>query len=91
MKNIECHYKDGSLIFCTTHSYNYTTAHKILDVFNVQGLISVMRKKSGDSFLIIGSLPVNYDPFNNHNNDWNAVISELKRTKETLELEVQAF
>jgi len=91
MRNIECHYKDGSLVFCTTHAYNYQIAHKILNEFTVMGLVATVRGKSGGLFNVIGRLPVNYDPFINNVNKWNEVILELKRTKETLEQKVQAF
>ncbi|WP_215233328.1 hypothetical protein [Dyadobacter linearis] len=88
MKNIECHYKDGSLVFCTTNSYTYATAHKILDVFNFLGLVSRIRLKSGQSFNVVGRLPVNYDPFIPDQGKWNDVVSQLVETKQALEKEV---
>ncbi|KAA0993117.1 hypothetical protein [Dyadobacter aurulentus] len=91
MKNIECHYKDGSLVFCTTHCYPYAKAHKILDVFNVMGLVSRIRLKSGQSFNVIGRLPVNYDPFIPDQGKWTDVVSRLVETKQALENEVQAI
>jgi hypothetical protein len=91
MKNIECHYKDGSLIFCTKHGYTYPNAHRILDIFNINGLISTVREKPDHLFNVVGRLPVNYDPFSNHSKKWNYVVSELKRTKATLEEDIRGI
>ncbi|WP_026631535.1 hypothetical protein [Dyadobacter alkalitolerans] len=92
MKNhIECHYKDGALVFCTTHSYSYTTAHQILDVFNVLGLVSKLRVKSSDLFSVVGRLHVNYDPFQNDPGKWSEVVSELVRNKTFLEEKLESF
>ncbi|KQS28119.1 hypothetical protein ASG33_17180 [Dyadobacter sp. Leaf189] len=91
MKNIECHYKDGSLVFSTTKSYSYATAHEVLDAFNLVGLNSRIRLKSGESFNVIGRLHVNYDPFKVNHGNWNEVVSALMHTKRELESRVQAL
>ncbi|MCF0051944.1 hypothetical protein MUK70_09140 [Dyadobacter chenwenxiniae] len=92
MKNhIECHYKDGALVFCTTHGYSYSRAHEILDVFNVLGLVSKLRNKSSDLFWVVGRLHVDYDPFQHEPEKWNQVVSELVRNKTFLEEKLEAF
>jgi hypothetical protein len=91
MKSIECHYKDGSLVFCTTKSYPYAAAHKILDAFNVLGLTSKMRVKADESFNVVGRLPVDYDPFAENHDNWDQVVSTLVHTKRELETQVQAL
>lgn len=89
--NIECHYKDGALVFCTTHSYTYSTAHEILDVFNVLGLVSKMRVRSTDLFSVVGRLHVDYDPFQHKPEQWSEVVSELVKNKTFLEKRLQTF
>jgi len=92
MKNhIECHYKDGALVFCTTHSYSYSKANEILDVFNLLGLVSKMRVKSANMFGVVGRLHVDYDPFHNEPEKWSLVVSELVRNKTFLEEKLEAF
>ncbi|MCF2490954.1 hypothetical protein [Dyadobacter sp. CY347] len=92
MKNhIECHYKDGALVFCTTHSYSYNTAHEILNVFNVLGLVSKLRVKPANLFGVVGRLHVDYDPFHNDPGKWNEVVSELVRNKTFLEERICSF
>ncbi|TLV03109.1 hypothetical protein [Dyadobacter luticola] len=91
MKNIECYYKDGSLIFCTTQEYPYNTANKILNVFNLLGLNSTVREKSQDQFNVVGHLQVNYDPFIHQEKKWKDVIFQLKRTKDLLETKMKSF
>ncbi|MCE6990021.1 hypothetical protein [Dyadobacter sp. CY323] len=90
MRNIECHYNDGSLVFCTTQDYTITNAHKILNIFHVAGLVSTIREKSNDLFNVVGQLPVDYDPFGTNSDKWSEVVSELTKTKEVLEQEVKA-
>lgn len=89
--NIECHYKDGALVFCTTHSYSYSTAHEILNVFNVLGLVSKLRTKSSDLFSVVGRLHVDYDPFQNKPEKWGEVVSKLVKNKAFLENRLQSF
>lgn len=84
-KHIECHYKDGALVFCTTENYPYQTASKILDIFNVLGLVSAVREKSNNLFNVVGKLHVNYDPFLKQENKWNDLLLQLVRTKSMLE------
>lgn len=84
-KHIECHYKDGALVFCTTENYSYQTASKILDIFNVLGLVSAVREKSNNLFNVVGKLHVNYDPFLKQENKWNDLLLQLVRTKSMLE------
>ncbi|QRQ99933.1 hypothetical protein [Dyadobacter sandarakinus] len=90
-KSVKCYYKDGSLIFITTSSYPYPTAHKIRGVFNVLGLVSSVSKKSNDLFDVVGRLYVNYDPFNSHAAKWEDVIIKLSRMKATLEDKLRIF
>ena len=89
--NIKCHYKDGALIFCTTQSYNYDTAHEILHEFNVLGLVSRLLVKSANLFSVVGRLHVNYDPFDHEPGKWNDVVSELVKNKSILEKQLQPF
>lgn len=92
MKNhIECHYKDGALVFCTTHNYSRKTAAEILDVFNVLGLVSEIRDKPSNQFGVIGRLKVDYDPFQGEPGKWSDLISELTRNKSFLEERLEAF
>jgi hypothetical protein len=84
-KHIECHYKDGALVFCTTDNYPFQTASKILDAFKVIGLVSAVREKSNNLFAVVGKLHVNYDPFIKQENKWNDMVSQLVHTKDMLE------
>jgi len=84
-KHIECHYKDGALVFCTTDNYPFQTASKILDAFKVIGLVSAVREKSNNLFGVVGKLYVNYDPFIKQENKWNDMVSQLVHTKDMLE------
>ena len=89
--NIACHYKDGALIFCTTHDYSYNEAHEVLNVFNVLGLVSRLRVKSNDIFTVVGRLNVGYDPFHNEPGKWTEVMSQLVKNKSILEKQLEAI
>ncbi|MCE7068527.1 hypothetical protein [Dyadobacter sp. CY326] len=83
--NIACHYQDGALVFCTTHSYTYNDANEILNLFNVLGLSSTLQVKSTEHFNVIGHLNVDYDPFHKESGKWSEVMTQLIANKSYLE------
>lgn len=90
-KHIICHYKNGALLFCTVDCFKPKTAHKILDIFNTQGLISMLEPKTNNLFLVVGRIHVDYDPFVNGNSKWGELLSQMTNTKQVLEDKLKPF
>ncbi|WP_221391663.1 hypothetical protein [Dyadobacter sp. NIV53] len=90
-KHIICHYKNGSLLFCTTEGFQPKTAHQILDIFNHQGLTSLLEPKAKNLFQVVGRMFVDYDPFADGTSKWRKVISQMTCTKDALENKLKPF
>ena len=90
-KHIICHYKNGSLLFCTTEVFQLTAAHEILNIFNDQGLTSLLEQKAKNLFHVVGRMYVDYDPFVNGNNKWGELLSQMSCTKNVLEDKLKPF
>ena len=90
-KHIICNYKNGALLFCTTAAFKLDAANEILEVFNEQGLVSLLEPNAKNVFHIIGRIHVNYDPFVKGNDKWEDVLSRMTSTIDILEAKLKAF
>jgi len=84
-KHINCHYKNGSLLFCTNDTFPPGVAGIVLDIFNQQGLISSLEPKTKGCYKIVGKMNVNYDPFEKDHVEWAEVVSKMTITLDVLE------
>lgn len=72
-------------------AFKSDAAHEILEVFNEQGLISVLEPRAKNVFHIIGRIHVDYDPFVKSDDKWEDVLSQMTLTKEILEDKLKPF
>jgi len=90
-KHIICNYKNGALLFCTTEAFKLDAANEILEVFNEQGLVSLLEPNAKNVFHIIGRIHVNYDPFVKGNDKWEDVLTRMTSIIEILEAKLKAY
>ena len=90
-KQVVCHYKNGSLLFCTTGGYTKEHACQIMEVFASQKLTSAMQPVGNNLFRIIGRLNVHYDPFGKSDVKWDDVLSTMNSTINGLEENMKGF
>ena len=88
-KHINCHYKNGSLLFCTNDTFPPGVAGIILDIFNQQGLLSILELKAKGCYKVVGKMNVNYDPFEKDHVAWSEVVSKMTITMEVLEAKLK--
>ena len=90
-KNVVCHYKNGSLLFCTTKGYAREQACHIMEVFASHKLTSAMQPLGNSLFRIVGRLNVHYDPFGGSDVKWDDVLSTMNATISGLEENMKGF
>ena len=89
-KHIVCHYKNGALLFCTNESFPPGIAKIVLDIFNQQGLVSLLEQENRNFFKVVGKVNLNYDPFaSSSTTKWDDVISKMSITLGILEERVK--
>lgn len=84
-RQVVCHYKNGSLLFCTVGSYKREKACQILEVFTSQKLTSAVQPVGDDLFRIVGRLNLHYDPFIDSDIKWNDVLLKMNSIMSYLE------
>jgi hypothetical protein len=90
-KRINCHYKNGSLLFCTAKGYTRDRACQIMEVFTSQKLTAVMQPLEGNMFRIVGRLNTHYDPFLSNSTKWDDLLAAMHTTMDILEENIKTL
>jgi hypothetical protein len=87
-KYIVCHYKNGSLVFCTTSAYEKKAADQIVKIFRTNLLTTASRPLRNGLFKVTGRINLHYDPFSNGVLQWEDVVKQMSSILNTLEKEL---